>query len=98
MIVLGYSTRMYSHIIQNSLMPPLLSYLLLHKGPEVLAHDGHWSRHQSMTFPTQILFLWRRRGPGGCYHDVIPDNHEKNIILTFVRLRIRPPALSVRIA
>ncbi len=62
---------MDSHIIQNSLMPPLLSGLLLQKGPEVLAHDGRWSRHQSTTVPTQILSLWRRREPGGCCHSVI---------------------------
>ena len=89
---------MYSHIIQNSLMPPLLSYLLLHKGPEVLAHDGHWSHHQSMTFPTQIPSLWRRREPDGYCHGVIPNNHETNTILTFVRLRKRPLVLSARIA
>jgi hypothetical protein len=68
---------MDSHIIQNSLMPPLLSDLLLQKGPEVLAHDGHWSRHQSMTFPTQIPSLWRRRERGGCCHNVIPNDHER---------------------
>jgi hypothetical protein len=56
-------------------MPPLLSYLLLQKGPLVLAHDGHWSRHQSMTFPTQIPSLWRRRERDGCCHGiVIPNN------------------------
>lgn len=53
-------------IIQNFLMPPLLADLLLQTDPEGLAHDGHWSRHQSMTFPAQIPSLWRRRGPGGC--------------------------------
>jgi hypothetical protein len=75
-IVMEYSTvhQMDNHINQNSLMPPLLSYLLLQKVPGVLAHDGHWSRHQSMTFPTQIPSLWRRREPDGCCQSVIPDN------------------------